>query len=1105
MATEVFFPTVVVSLNNINKTVTSVSCSTGSKSAFATASIDFDITEGRPYPGDRVEIYAGYGATRSLVFSGEVDDEGVDLWPNKTSVSCSGFLGRTQRTVGTPTLPGEDFDGVTITYGTCADAPSADPSGAPDSAATPAYRFCAMTDKAIIEEILKIYGIADMNISAYTPSTIFGNITPINVLNSDDGWKVIQSLDEVTGFRTYDSPDGTVVRSSYSELPGSGGKILSEGFDLAGGKTSRSRRTVVNRVTCQGSQDVLDTQGIPISIRAARQLPSPVNPNTHLPIIPTPPTYQSKDFSSNLIETFALADSYCARVLGELCRVIETISIELDKGDQTIYPGMTVQLNSSHLGMTGANAWFVEQVDHKLDNGGFHTTLSLLGSSTDAGTSPFKPPIALFTWRGEQEHLSDGSTLTVIYCDGTDSYDPDSAVSGAPPGPSGSALPVVSSAPGGSGGGFVSDVYRGIAGYHWSSNFGTPKIGTAHDSSRATFVSTMALPADAWVELYVIDADQGAPSTPLRKTIKDSERTPLLVRDIISAEGTRLSISRDGQLTWKDINIPAVGTCEVGAADYTFAWTADGTFYKVDGLNTYTQMQPIGVTAASIHWDDKNPDKPDGRCWAGGSNGEVWMSIDNGLTWTEKAPVPNGMPIRAIEESPFLNGDIYAIAGNTYYHSFSEATAGADGVAWSVESSHPNTALEATRMTSGFGKGFYALAGSAPASGTEVSRLLERESKVAGNWDAEFRPVTITGLTYAVYRDALVLTDIAPDGTTGRTWVTPAGSNFSFSATGSPSAGPGTGVMKVYDQTFGAPRHIIRDGYFAGVIYGTADNALFKTVDEYDSILKMKQLGDGGSHGCMIGYGGMHRVVQPGRLIATLWKTTSSTTVDADNIIAELSSTGWTKLSDSPLVAADLFGGAFGAGGDARRRLRKVDSNTFITWMVAYGFALSVNPAVTNAAVSFDRCKTWQTLPITGMLDFTITVDGRLYAVVLNGTQIWRTTTDYFTWEVVYAHRPDASDSEGAFNQIRWSGICADEENPAIFLLKTNGGVIQTNADFTDAPFQSGNQPRNYTFGHGDQAGVPQRNAMTVVPGRTNNFPLHHKRPGTHVPHTKRC
>jgi hypothetical protein len=144
--------------------------------------------------------------------------------------------------------------------------------------------------------------------------------------------------------------------------------------------------------------------------------------------------------------------------------------------------------------------------------------------------------------------------------------------------------------------------------------------------------------------------------------------------------------------------------------------------------------------------------------------------------------------------------------------------------------------------------------------------------------------------------------------------------------------------MKVYDQTFGAPRHIIRDGYFAGVIYGTADNALFKTVDEYDSILKMKQLGDGGSHGCMIGYGGMHRVVQPGRLIATLWKTTSSTTVDADNIIAELSSTGWTKLSDSPLVAADLFGGAFGAGGDARRRLRKVDSNTFITWMVAYGF-----------------------------------------------------------------------------------------------------------------------------------------------------------------------
>lgn len=758
------------------------STNVGARTAVAAATVRLHPDDGFVDAGASVRLWMGYGAGLTLVFSGTVDEEGIDYAPNAINVSCSGALLATQRALGKQ-------DTSLSAY-------------ANDDGTFPAAAWESITDGALVSDILtRLYGVTQVNIA--DSGTTLATLAPIVLQPDDNGWRLIDELDRLLGYKTFDAPDGTVLRIPWSGVPsGTASLTLTEGVNVKVAQRKRSRSGIYNLITCRGLPGITGSTGIPFQPTAQRFADSPY--------VPDPPRYQAEpDFQTPLAETAEVCDAYCARRLGELNRLQETCDVDLIAGDASLRPGATLAVVSARLGYDAAMRFRVEQVQQRSGLGGFQTHLGVLGAYASDGFNPNQRPIAQIAAKLEREQLDDGSTLVVAYLDGSGSYDPDGT----------------------------------LVNYAWT---GSPVTPTATNKGlTANAIYTGDIPSGATVALTVTD-DQGA--TGSQTLALDDPSFEIFTRDLWLAVSSDLLFSLDGQVTWQSAGVAAVGCARQASDTYQLAWTSGGDLYKVTAATPPAPTAALtgkGVTSVWIGYTFARGFT--GVCYAGCSNGDIYRSADGGATWARMG-APTAAAIGDLQESAYAEGELSCVAGPSLWHSFDA------GASWTAQYTHPNTALTAVRVTTGFGQGWVAFSGTAAVG--EASRIQERNDLADLDVPGAAKPITPTGLALALTEDRLYLTDVDSGGD-GRTWTAAADASGTFD-------------QGAWDQaTYGAPNDLMRDGAIPGLIFVAADKGLIKSPDEFATNYVSKALASP-QVGKMIGIGALRRTtITPTTIVST--------------------------------------------------------------------------------------------------------------------------------------------------------------------------------------------------------------------------------------------
>lgn len=938
-----YVPRQEVYINGVRRTLLDWNSSAGFQSFVATATVTLNQAEGPVTPGDLVAIRAGYGARLATCFVGEVDDGGIEYFPNTLTLRCSGQLARTQKGTGK--------------VDPNAQLPPDQPGGqATDFAAA----YSNMTDGQIVSALLQLCNIVSANIG--DSGQTFGVLEPVRLGKDEPPWRLIQELDEATGYKTFDGLDGVVHRLPIVDIPSStAGVALSQGVDIVKAEHRSTRRQIYNVVTVTGLPNITGTTGIPYTPTATRRGVSPFLKSD-----------QIYTWNSTLLESASACDAVAGRKLGELNRLKEEFPVELGRLRNDIKPAMSATLGSTALSTSPDDRFWVEQVQHRSQNGQLSTALSLLKASAFAGFNPNQPPIALVTYQAEQETLADGSTLTLVTLDGSNSYDPDGT----------------------------------IVSYVWTGNPVAP-TATGTSGTTASVLYTPSLPASATVTLTVTD-DQG--QTGATTITIAASGTNVMVRDIWAAVTTDLLYSNDGQKTWQGTGLAAVGCCQEAAPAYQLGWTAPGDLSKVSTATVAPSAVLTGqqVTAAWISYDQNGTFTK--RCYAGCKTGAVWRSVDDGVTWTLMGTIPASggsgtSGVTQIQESPYMSGELYATCGNTLWHSFSA------GATWDVTYSHPTSGLDASRMAQGFGQGWVGFRGTGTSG--EASRVEERANAVKLDVPGSAKPINVTGLTMDATEQRLYLTDIDGTGTSGRAWVAPSDADGTFTSAAYPTA------------TFGLPRHIVRDGAFRGLVYGAADKVLFKSPNEFQTLLTMKNLvTSAGQSGQMIGFGALRAPSGVGNFIASVW---DGDTTLANSALVKLGPKGWEYLAACPTPEWDQTN--WGGLSDLQRPLLRVAANTYLSWVLKMEPSLTLGTfdVASNVARSTDGGKTWTTLgaPCQGVMAIVAAADGVCYAVAASGRKIVRSADAGATWTVVATNAA----SEANLGQQRWVSLAVNAAN----------------------------------------------------------------------------
>lgn len=992
MALLSYVPSQQIRVNGVPRRLLDWDATAGYVAYASTAQATLDIREGPVNEGDRIEIWAGYGGVLTPCFAGEVDDDGVDYWPNVLTVKCSGQLARTQKGTG-------HID------------PSAQQApDTPDGQATDyAAAYSSMTDGQIVVALLALYNIT--NVAIQDSGQIFGTIQPVRLGVNQAAWQLIQDLDEATGYKTFDGPDGIVHRLPVIGVPGANaGVTLTQGADLIKGTRSRSRRYVNNVVTIGGIANLEGTTGIPFTPTATERGASPYIRSD-----------QVYNWTSTLLETASACDAVAARKLSELNRLREETSIELGRLRADIRPAATASVDAPALGYNATDRFWVMQVQHRSQGHKLETTLTVFHAYAVDGYNPHQPPVAVCTVNVESETLSDGTDLTLAFCDGTASY--------APMGT--------------------------IVSYLWSGSPVSP-VATGPSGATASVQYTGGVPASATVTLTVLDDTGAAGATTV--SVGTVAASGANTRDIWGAITTDLIYSPDGGKTWGNAGVAAVGCCAEANPAYQLAWTSGGDLYKVSlatsgvgstAMSASATLTGKGITAAWISYDQNGHFT--GRCYAAGSGGTVYLSVDDATTWTALGAVPalGADGVTQIQESPFARGDLTATASNRSWHSYDS------GATWASTYAHPTTALEATRLASGFAQHWVGFAGTGVTG--EASRVEEVEQLVSLDvTPASAKPINVTGLALGVYQDRLYMTTLDTTGAVGSAWVADAQFSGNFTSAGYPNA------------TLGPPRHLTRDGFFPGLLYGAADKALFKSPDEFASVLLWKSL-TSPQAGKMIGFG---RIRPPfgatGALLVSVHPLNDTSA--ANSVILLLDVAGWHLQSHHP--AGDV-NGAWGGGGNGSpwtRPLLKFGAYHFTLLTSAGGITASFG-AAQNLYRSADGGKTWTLLGPTGVKGLDIANDGTGYAVVNAGLNLAKTTDWGATWTTLGWQPSPAPD----YNQFTLQAVAVSPTNSARVAVKWPGynGAIWASTD--------GGATFPQHFGQGDGAALNNSSVLLAL------------------------
>ncbi len=765
------FPRAQLTVGGRGLTVHEASATSGYRSPFATLTARVLHTQGGFRGDEAVRLDLGYLAQASMraVGAGKLREDSIRYAPKQVAFSAVGPLGRTQEATGI-----EDTS-----------LANPDPT-LPPSTERFAKGWVNATDGQIVTDILALYGITDVTIAdsgqrfaTLAPSP--GSKYAVRLRSDEPGWTLIQEIDKLTGYRTFDGPDGRVTRIAASGLPsGSAARTFTQGLDFKGSDATRTRSSegVYNRVTCKGQSGILG-DGTPYAIAVTVSAPSPY--------VPTPPGFRELVIESDLIETYDLANAIATRTLGEVNRRVETVTLPLTKGDSGLYAGMTVAVVAPALDLTGANLYRIVETQHGYGGQGYQTTITLQGGAASAGTDPNQPPLAAIDYELEIEGLASGAEIVVAALDGSGSHDPDGT----------------------------------IATYAWS---GVPVSPTPIGAGVVASAVYNPFPATPPTVTLTVTDDHGRPGSATRTITRAAGK--VYTRDLWYCDGT-LHFSPD-QKVWRDYPVAAVVIPEQAGDEYILCASAGGALARIlkDGTAT-APGGPVGVTALTISRDRTGAET--GVAWAAAGDGRVWRSVDKGVSWAAVAPLPNDGRCNAIEESPYSPGDLYAGGGNVLWHSYGA------GASWEAFHTHPNAALTVARFASGVaagadasvGKpvGWIGYGGPVGAAG-EVARVVERGGTLVHPLPGgQPLPLSVTALTISLDAERLFVAD---DGDGGRAFTASAGVS-------------GDLVPKAaYDRTaLGAPRHAIRDGRFP-IIWGASQAGVWKSTDEGGSFLLVK-------------------------------------------------------------------------------------------------------------------------------------------------------------------------------------------------------------------------------------------------------------------------
>lgn len=674
--------------------------------------------------------------------------------------------------------------------------------------------FAGLTDGQVVFSLLfNTAGVTALDID--DDGLELGTVKVLRLEKGSTPWDLINKIDQVTGHKTFDAPT-LVMRRYVSGIPAATAAFdYVEDQNIYSARRDGTMRQVHNRVEAYG-------------------LPQPSGTPGYFwygfsPLVPIPPGYFNFDFRSDLIETTAVANNVARRLLGEMNRATEDITIEIP-GNPLLIPTMTVSLLYPSEGIVEVTNYSVKHVTHRFGAPGFATTAILTGGlgniglggvipsdpigSGPLGTQPGSGdpgpgtgpgsggpgpttgvPIAQFITRVNRETYDVGGVPTdhwTVFADASGSVDTDT-----PPG--------------------------GLT-YAWSNNVNAD-AGTGQ--FYATSLTEAQITAGVIITLTVTDVNGDVDI--VTQTVSLTAST-ILVRDLYVAAGSRAEATPDGGKTWATWT-PAAGTVvstpEIAGNISYFGLSNGELWYTTDRLATApTLAHTFGSQVECIWINEINAN----RVTVGLQSGEIWQTNDAGSvassTWVLLST--QAAPVLWLIESMENQGELRIATGSTIRLSLDNGATWSDQITFSSGATARKSALS-----------FFTNYGSASVAVSETDAV-QTEAGASITFPVVVPAVEdVRAITHHIREDVLYAADL--NGTTLRSWQKAEGASV-FTA-------------KATMASAGRPNHMIRDGANQLTHYIACDEMLAKTFDGFGSIVRLRDYSAGGLVGYQCGYG----------------------------------------------------------------------------------------------------------------------------------------------------------------------------------------------------------------------------------------------------------
>jgi hypothetical protein len=345
--------------------VIAVSASAGVEQRFSRATITVASDPGVLLAGSDVVVTVTVNGDSATLFRGDYTGQAWTLDAGRTiNIECAGILARLQRPWGGP-----------------------DRVYSPETTTTEAERV----DAAIIRNLIEAWGIDSARHEVFESEWedpddpgnppiqwILGEIEPVVLKNGESPLQLIDAIDEVPGFATYDQLTGYIQRARYNTYYSAPTVDAAwvEGQD--GVRVARLGPTfgaIVNRVIVRG----LTYEGIPIE--AGSEAANPDLNGYYPPELQD--AYVGRELASDLIEFQHFAQQAAAIQVQDTNRRTDGWEIVLagDPQQHTLELQVTVSLDFPSLGSTGPTKHRIVSIAHELsaDPWSFVTTIRTNG------------------------------------------------------------------------------------------------------------------------------------------------------------------------------------------------------------------------------------------------------------------------------------------------------------------------------------------------------------------------------------------------------------------------------------------------------------------------------------------------------------------------------------------------------------------------------------------------------------------------------------------------------------------------------------------------------------------------------------------------------